>query len=168
MQRSILVGALSALGLAAAAQSGAGAQGPPGAAVPQHASGTFEVKVLPLAKDEKVPGVALARLSIDKQFQGDLQGTSKAEMMAPDSPVEGSGGYVAVETVTGSLRGRSGSFILLHQGVMKKGTAGFDLSIKVVPDSGTGQLTGLAGTMKIAIEGKKHSYVFDYTLPPAP
>jgi hypothetical protein len=168
MQHAIFIGALSALVLAAAAAQSAPTQGSPGAAMTQHASGTFEVKVVPLAKDEKVPGLFLARLSIGKQFQGDLQGTSAGEMMAPDSPVEGSGGYVAVEKVTGTLGGRSGSFVLLHQGTMKKGTAGFDLSIKVVPDSGTGQLTGLAGTMKIAIEGKKHSYVFDYTLPPGP
>jgi flagellar basal body rod protein FlgG len=140
---------------------------PPGAPVARHASGTFEVKVTPLPKDEKVAGLTVGRYSVEKQIKGDLQGTSKGEMMAPDSAVEGSGGYVAVEQVTGTLAGRSGTFTLLHQGTMRKG-AGFDLSIKVVPDSGTGQLAGLAGTMKIIIEGGKHSYEFDYSLPAVP
>lgn len=120
----------------------------------------------PLPADEKVPGLKVQRLSAEKQFKGDLVGTSKAEMMSPESAVEGSGGYVAVERVTGTLAGRSGSFTLLHQGTMRKG-AGFDLAIKVIPDSGTEGLTGLAGTMKIAIEGGKHSYQLDYTLPDA-
>jgi hypothetical protein len=131
-----------------------------------HASGTFEVKVTPLPQDEKVAGLALARYAMEKQLKGDLEGTSKAEMMAPVSAVEGSGGAVAVEQVTGTLGGRSGSFTLLHQSTMRKG-AGFDIVIKVVPDSGTGQLAGLAGTMKIIIADGKHSYEFDYSLPDA-
>ena len=139
-----------------------------GMAVARHATGTFEVKVTPLPKDEKVPGLAVGRYAFEKQLKGGLEGTSKGEMMAPDSPVEGSGGYVAVEHFAGSLDGRSGSFMLVHQGIMKKGAPGFDLVIKVVPDSGTGQLARLAGTMKIVIEGGKHSYELDYTLPAAP
>jgi hypothetical protein len=139
---------------------------PPAPAATRHASGTFEVKMTPLPADEKVPGLKLQRLSAEKQFKGDLQGTSRGEMMAPESAVEGSGAYVAVEKVTGTLAGRSGSFLLVHQGTMRKG-AGFDLAIKVVPDSGTEQLAGLAGTMKIIIEGGKHSYEFDYSLPEA-
>ena len=138
-----------------------------GNTVAGHARGTFEVKMAPLPKDEKVPGLALGRFSVEKQLKGDLEGTSKGEMMAPDSPVEGSGAYVAVEQVTGSLKGRRGSFLLVHQGTMKKGVPGFDLSVKVVPDSGTGQLAGLSGTMRIVIEGGKHSYEFEYTLPDA-
>jgi hypothetical protein len=138
----------------------------PAPSASRHASGTFEVKMTPLPADEKVPGVKVQRLSAEKQFKGDLQGTSRGEMMAPESAVEGSGAYVAVEKVTGTLAGRSGSFLLVHQGTMRKG-AGFDLSIKVVPDSATDQLAGLSGTMKIVIEGGTHSYEFDYTLPQA-
>jgi hypothetical protein len=138
-----------------------------GAPVTHHASGTFEVKVTPLPRDEKVAGLTVGRYASEKQLKGGLAGTSKGEMMAPESAVEGSGGYVAVEQVTGTLDGRRGSFTLIHQGTMKKG-AGFDLVIKVVPDSGTGQLSGLSGTMRIIIEGGKHSYEFDYALPAAP
>lgn len=169
-RRSGLTAALFAslaLGSAAGADTPAKPAAKGAAAVTRRASGTFEVKVTPLSKDEKVPGLAVGRYGIEKQLKGDLEGTSKAEMMAPESAVEGSGGYVAVEQVTGALNGRSGSFTLLHQGTMRKG-AGFDLVIKVVPDSGTGQLAGLSGTMRIIIEGGKHSYEFDYSLPDAP
>lgn len=132
-----------------------------------HASGTFEVKVKPLPNDEKVDGLTVGRLSLDKQFKGDLEGTSKGEMMAADTSVQGSAGYVAIERVSGTLRGRSGTFVLLHQGTMHRG-GDFKLSIVVVPDSGTGQLASLTGTMAIVIMDGKHSYEFDYTLPEAP
>jgi Protein of unknown function (DUF3224) len=130
------------------------------------AKGTFEVKVKPLPADEKVEGLTVGRMSIHKQLKGDLEGTSKGEMTTVGTSVPGSAGYVAVEQVTGTLAGRSGSFVLLHQGTMK-GEA-FDLAITVVPDSGTGQLEGLAGTMTIIITEGKHSYELDYTLPSAP
>ncbi len=81
--------------------------------------------------------------------------------------MKGSGGYVAIEPMTVSLKGRSGTFTLIHQATMRQ-NADFNMSIKVVPDSGTGQLVGLAGTRTIIIEGGKHSYVFDYTLPDLP
>jgi hypothetical protein len=131
-----------------------------------HGSGTFEVKVTPLPSDEKVEGLAVGRLSLDKQFRGDLEGTSKGEMMTADTAVKGSAGYVAIERFTGTLKGRAGTFTLMHLGTMKG--ADFSLTILVVPDSGTGQLAGLAGTFKIIIAGGKHSYEFDYTLPDAP
>src|SRR5438105_5764139 len=103
-------------------------------------------------------------MSIDKQFHGDLEATSKGEMLSAMTAVKGSAGYVAMEKVTGTLNGRSGAFTLQHNATMKRGTP--QLSIAVVPDSGTGQLEGIAGKMdiKIAPDGK-HSYVFDYTLP---
>lgn len=138
-----------------------------GAAVSRQARGTFEVKATPLPKDEKVVGLSVGRLSLDKRFGGDLEGTSKGEMMTAETSVQGSAGYVAIEHVTGTLQGRSGSFILLHQGTMRKGGE-FNLTITVVPDSGTGQLTGLAGKMAIVIADGKHSYDFDYTLLDAP
>ena len=133
-----------------------------GAAVTSHASGTFEVQVKPLPNDEKVPGLTVGRMGYDKQWKGDIEGTSKGEMMTVATSVDGSAGYVAVEHVTGTLAGRSGSFMLLHRGTMQGGA--FSLDITVVPDSGTGQLIGLRGKLVIVIEGGKHSYEFDYSL----
>lgn len=138
-----------------------------GAAMTSHASGAFEVEVKPLPADEKVAGLTVGRVALDKQFNGDLEATSKGEMMTAETSVEGSGGYVAIERVDGTLGGRTGTFVLLHQGTMKAGS-GFKLGIVVVPDSGTGQLVGLTGTMTIVIANGKHSYEFDYTLPQSP
>jgi hypothetical protein len=138
-----------------------------GANVSRHASGTFEVKVAPLPTDEKVPGLAVGRMSLQKQFSGDLVGQSVGEMMTAETAVEGSGAYVALERVTGTLQGRRGSFVVSHQGTMRRGGE-FDLVIKVVPDSGTDQLAGLSGTMAIQIAGGKHSYEVHYTLPDSP
>lgn len=138
-----------------------------GAGMSSHANGSFEVRVTPLPKDERVPGLTVGRLALDKEFKGDLEGTSKGEMMTSESGVQGSGGYVAIEQVTGSLLGRRGSFALLHQATMRQG-GDFRLSILVVPDSGTAELTGLTGTMTILVEDGRHSYQFDYTLPQAP
>ena len=128
------------------------------------ARGTFEVKVAPLPQDEKVPGVAVGRMSIDKAWSGDIVGTSKGEMMTAGGEVKGSAGYVAVEMMTVSIKGRSGTFTLLHHATMKD-NADFRMNIVVIPDSGTGELAGLAGKLEIIIEGAKHSYRFDYTLP---
>jgi hypothetical protein len=119
------------------------------------ATETFEVKLNP--QDE-------GRMSIDKHFQGDLVGTSKGQMLMAGSESEkGSAGYVAIEKVTGTLNGRSGTFYLQHNATMNRGVG--DLNIIVIPDTGTEQLTGLSGTMNIIIEGGKHSYEFDYQLP---
>jgi len=108
----------------------------------------------------------VGRLSLDKTFHGDLEGTSAGEMLAVRTAVQGSAGYVAIERVTGTLAGRTGTFALQHWGMMDKGAP--DLKISVIPDSGTGDLTGLAGTMTIDIQpGGKHFYVLTYTLPPA-
>lgn len=168
MRRAALAGLALGLALAwpARAQTTAGA-GDKGAPVTGQAKGTFEVKVNPLVEDEKVAGLAVGRFGVTKQLAGDIEGTSKGEMMTADTAVEGSAGYVAVEEVTGTLKGRRGSFKLLHLGTMKRGGS-FDLSIKVVPDSGTDQLVGLTGTMAIVIEQGRHSYQLDYTLPPLP
>src|SRR5271166_5944841 len=131
------------------------AQGAPGKekVVTGHASGTFEVKLLPLAAEEGAdPG--LGRMSIDKQFHGDLEGTSKGYMLSSAATVvKGSGGYVAMERVTGTLKGRTGNFVLQHSGTMTRGIP--QLSVTVVPDSGTDQLEGLAGTMTIKIDDGK-------------
>jgi hypothetical protein len=123
-----------------------------------NAKGSFEVRLNP-----QTPADApVARLSIDKRFAGDLEGTSIGEMLAAQGGVQGSAGYVAMERVTGSLGGRSGSFVLQHLGVMTRGEA--ELSVRVVPDSGTDQLTGLAGAMTIDITGGQHLYDLAWTI----
>lgn len=125
------------------------------------AIGTFEVKLNP--QDEGAEA-AVGRMTIDKQFQGDLAGTSKGQMlMAGSESVKGSAGYVAIEKVTGTLNGRSGTFYLQHSGTMTRGAG--ELSVTVIPDTGTDQLTDLRGRMNIIIDGGKHSYEFDYELP---
>lgn len=128
-----------------------------------HASGSFDVKLTPLALDDKAADATLGRMSIDKQFHGDLEASSKGEMLSAGTSVKGSAGYVAIERVGGKLHGRSGTFVLQHSGTMTRGTP--QLSITVVPDSGTGDLAGLAGkmTINIAADGK-HSYDFEYTI----
>ena len=129
------------------------------------ASGTFDVKLVPQADENADP--SLGRMSIDKQFHGDLEGESKGQMLTAMSNVKGSAGYVAIEKVTGKLNGRSGSFALQHSGTMTRGAPG--LTITVVPDSGTDQLAGLAGKMTIRIEdGGKHFYDLEYTLAETP
>lgn len=130
----------------------------------KRATGTFDVKLTP--KDMGA-GAPVGGMTIDKEFHGDLVGTSKGEMlMAGSSSVKNSAGYVAIEKVTGSLDGRSGTFYLQHNGTMFRGAG--DLTITVIPDTGTDQLTGLGGRMNIIIAPDgKHSYEFDYTLPDA-
>jgi hypothetical protein len=103
-------------------------------------------------------------MSIDKQFHGDLEATSKGEMLSAGTGVTGSAGYVAIERVSGTLHGRAGAFVLQHSGIMTRGEP--QLTVTVVPDSGTGELVGLAGEMAILIADGKHSYEFDYTLSP--
>ncbi len=133
-----------------------------------HASGPFEVKVTPQKPDTQIARSAnLGRLTIDKRFHGDLEASAKGEMLATQSEVKGSAGYVALERVTGKLQGRSGSFVLLHSATMKRGAP--ESTITVVPDSGTGELTGLTGSMriKVAADGA-HSYEFDFRIEPRP
>ena len=128
-----------------------------------HARGTFAIQLTPqpLADREARPG--LGRLAIAKQFQGDIAGSSRGEMLSMRSDVEGSAGYVAIESVTGRLHGRQGSFVLQHSGTMDRGSSG--LTISVVPDSGTGELVGLIGTMTLQITDGVHSYDLAYALP---
>ena len=131
-----------------------------------HATGTFDVKLTPQPTDTPAPaeGSPLGRLTIDKQFHGDLEGTSRGEMLTAGSPtVKNSAGYVAVERVSGTLHGKRGTFALQHIGVMTRGEG--KLTITVVPDSGTGDLTGISGNMSIDITGGKHLYTLEYTLP---
>jgi hypothetical protein len=131
----------------------------------RQATGPFEVKLNPQAPSAPAAAAGVGRMSLDKQFHGDLEGSSQGEMLAWRSSVEGSAGYVAMERVTGRLHGRSGSFVLQHSSTMRRGAP--VQSIIVVPDSGSDELTGLDGRMTIVIEGGQHSYQFEYTLPGA-
>ena len=122
------------------------------------ATGTFEVKLTPQADEDS----GLGRMTIDKQFRGDLEATSLGQMLASRSSVKGSAGYVAMERVSGRLGGRVGTFVLQHSGTMTRGEP--QLSVTVVPDSGTGDLTGLSGKMVIENAEGQHSYVFEYAI----
>jgi hypothetical protein len=135
-----------------------------GATMNQHARGPFDVKLAAQKPDNpQAEGAAIGRMSIDKQFHGELEATSQGEMIALRTEVANSGGYVALERVTGTLHGRKGSFALQHSSTMTRGVP--MQNIQVVPDSGTGELVGLTGSMTIIIaEGGAHSYVFDYAL----
>ena len=124
------------------------------------ASGNFDVKVLPQKEAEGVGDPAIGRMSLDKQFHGELSATSKGQMLSAMTETKGSAGYVAMERVAGELGGRKGSFVLQHTGTMDRGKPG--LLIRVVPDSGTGELQGLFGEMTIQIEGGAHRYEFSY------
>ena len=125
-----------------------------------HASGEFEVKLVP--QEDTVGDPTVGRMSLDKEFHGDLEATSKGQMLAVMTETQGSAGYVAMERVRGTLHGRSGSFALQHNGTMTRGVP--RLAVSVVPDSGTEQLTGIDGTLTINIVEGKHFYEFDYTL----
>jgi hypothetical protein len=129
----------------------------------QIAKGSFKVKLQPLPFEGQEEGTSLARMSIDKEISGDLTATTRGQMLAAGTGTPGSAGYVAVELVTGSVGGRSGSFALMHTGLMNRGAP--SLKVSVVPDSGTGELTGLAGDFDIQISAGQHNYEFRYTLP---
>ncbi len=125
------------------------------------ATGTFEVNLVPQACAPGLEQAALGRMTINKQFHGDLEGSSLGEMISAMGQAQGSAGYVAIERVTGTLAGKRGSFVLQHHGLMDRGAP--QLSVTVVPDSGTQELSGLRGTLQINIEQGRHAYVFDYT-----
>jgi hypothetical protein len=129
------------------------------------ARGTFEVRLTPQPADAYADGAALGRMTIDKTFAGDLQGTSRGQMLTGMSGVKGSAGYVAIERVEGTLAGRQGSFVLQHLGTMDRGAQ--SLTVRVVPDTGTGGLAGIVGTSTIDVSNG-HAYEFTYTLPDAP
>ncbi len=125
-----------------------------------HAQGTFTVNVKPLTP---TPAEAIARYSIDKQIEGDLQATTQGEMFSAGDPRGGMAGYVAMEIVTGTLGGKRGSFALQHSGTMD--AAGPRLAVQVVPGSGTGDLKGITGSFVITMAGGQHRYELSYDLP---
>ncbi len=128
--------------------------------MPHHAHGTFTVKVQPLTP---APAEGLTRFSLDKEIHGDLEATSKGEMLGGGDYKQGTAGYVAIELITGTLNGKHGSFALQHSSTMDQ--SGSKMNIVVVPGSGTGDLKGIAGTFTIKIENGQHFYTLDYTLP---
>lgn len=133
------------------------------ASMTKRATGTFEVKLTPQKPDNlEAEAANLARMSIHKRFEGDLEGFSNGEMLSAVSPIQGSAGYVAMERVEGILDGRKGSVVLQHLGTMTRGIP--QMTVVAVPDSGTGDLKGLSGVMTIKIETGKHFYEFVYTL----
>jgi hypothetical protein len=132
--------------------------------MPTVAQGTFYVKLAPEAQEQGKTESRIATLTIDKTFRGDLEGTSAGLMLSAGAPAKGSAGYVAMEHVTGTLNGRAGSFALQHSGTMDRGAQ--QLTVSVVPGSGTEQLAGLSGTMRIIIApDRTHSYELEYSLP---
>ena len=129
----------------------------------QHATGSFDVKVTPLALDGPAADPGLGRFALEKQFHGDLEGTGSGQMLTAGSPTQGSAGYVAIERFRGTLHGRAGAFAFQHNGTMTP--AGQTMVITVVPGSGSEGLEGIAGQFTITIAGGKHTYDFAYTLP---
>ena len=127
------------------------------------AKGSFTVEMKPQAEPVSVDGVSLGRASLDKRFEGDLQGVGVGEMLTALTPVKGSAGYVAIERVTGTLHGRAGSFVFQHSGTMDAGAQ--HLTIAVVPGSGTGALRGITGSFALKIVDGRHLYEFTYALP---
>ncbi len=156
---SLVLVALVLVSLTAHAQSTA----PKEASMTIHAAGPFDVKVTP--EEDKSAEPLLGRMSLDKHYHGDLEATGKGTMLTAGTAVKGSGAYVAIEHVSGTLKGLTGTFVLQHSGTMEQGAG--HLTITVVPDSGTGQLKGLSGKMTINIAEGKHSYDFEYSLPNA-
>ena len=129
----------------------------------ERATGIFEVALTPQGEPDAAPGAALGRMSIDKQFHGDLVAVGKDEMLTAMTGVDGSASYVAIERVTGTLNGRKGSFALQHTGSANRGAQ--QLAITVVPDSGADQLIGIMGELSLNIADGKHFYTFEYSLP---
>lgn len=142
-----------ALSTLAAAQQGDGSTN-------YNARGTFTVNIQPLTPP---PAEGLSRFSINKEIHGDLEATTKGEMFSGGDPKQGVAGYVAIEVVTGTLKGKHGSFALQHTATMDQ--SGRKMSVIVVPGSGTGELKGISGTFDIQIANGQHSYDFAYTLP---
>jgi Protein of unknown function (DUF3224) len=136
------------------------------AGMTMHATGTFVVKISPAEASAIAQEAGIGRMTIDKTFSGDLEGTSKGEMLTGGAEATGAMAYVALERVTGKLNGRSGSFLLMHNASMLKSDPKSGvMQIVVVPHSGSGELTGLTGRLNIVIEAGKHSYDLEYQLP---
>ena len=131
--------------------------------MPTVATGSFTVELTPEGEPDTVEGVSLGRMSLVKRFVGDLAGAGSGTMLSARGAADGSAGYVAIERVVGTLHGKAGSFVLQHSGTMHAGD--HDLSITVVPGSGTGDLAGLSGALTLTIVDGRHDYALEYSLP---
>jgi hypothetical protein len=131
--------------------------------MPQRASGPFQVTMKPATAPEEAGATTIGRMLLEKQYSGDLVGSGRGEMLTAMTSTKGSAAYAAIERVSGTLDGKSGSFVLQHAGTMNRGAD--QLSISIVPDSGTEQLTGIAGTLAIRMVERQHFYELDYVLP---
>lgn len=127
------------------------------------AKGSFSVQMTPQKELDETRGVSIKRLSLDKTYEGELSATGQGEMLTATTPVQGSAGYVAIEKISGTLDGKSGSFVVQHTGIMGIGAPALDVTI--VPDTGTGELTGISGKLKIDNQNGQHTYVLQYALP---
>lgn len=128
-----------------------------------HATGSFSISMKPATAPQRAGRTSLGRVLLEKVYAGDLVATAKGEMLNAVTDTQGAAGYVAMEAITGVLQGRQGSFVAQHAGTMAEGRQA--LSIVIVPHSGTGQLTGISGTLAIRIENGQHFYDIDYSLP---
>jgi hypothetical protein len=135
-------------------------------AMTSQAKGTFEIQATREPPYDSADGVVIGRTKFDKQWSGDVEATSVVEMISAGTEVKGSAAYVAMERIRGKVHGKSGSFVVHHTGILDRGAP--SLSIRIVPDSGTGELRGISGTIQIDIVEKKHFYTLDYALRPAP
>ncbi|MGK5056567.1 DUF3224 domain-containing protein [Janthinobacterium sp. LB2P49] len=128
-----------------------------------HATGSFSISMTPSAAPQRAGRTTLGKVLLDKVYAGDLVATAKGEMLNAVTDTKGAAGYVAMEAITGALQGREGSFVAQHAGTMADGQQA--LTIEIVPHSGTGQLTGISGTLAIRIVNGQHFYDIDYSLP---
>lgn len=129
-----------------------------------HASGPFEITMIPAGAPEKEGATATAQMTLDKRYSGELAASGTGTMLTAVSDTKGSAAYVAIERVSGTLAGRKGSFVLQHAGTMRGGTS--QATITIVPDSGTEELTGIGGSLALSVVDGKHFYALDYTLAP--
>jgi hypothetical protein len=163
LRLAFIAAALSASPLTAQFRAVSTSARPAESPVTLHARGTFEVQVVPVPVDAYTDATTLGRMTIDKQFSGDLVGIGKGQMITGMGTAKGSAAYSAIERVTGTMHGRQGSFLMQHTGIMTRGEQ--SLVITIIPDSGTDGLTGISGAFHLTIEGKVHKYDIEYTLP---
>ena len=129
----------------------------------QHAAGAFDVKMSPASAPQHEGRTATGRMLLEKQYSGELQASGKGEMLTAMTDTKGSAAYVAIERITGTLNGKAGSFVVQHAGTMRGGDS--QLAVTIVPDSGSGELSGISGRMSLKQVDRKHRYEIDYVLP---
>ena len=129
----------------------------------QCAIGSLTVTMTPLNANVYDGCTTTSQMLLEKQYFGDLAGAGTGPMLSAMTDTEGSGAYVAMERLSGTLQGKQGSFVVQHAGTMSGGVD--ELSIRIVPDSGSGELAGIVGTMAIRTEKGNQYYELHYRLP---